>query len=503
MLALEFSFTARRFHATPWGSHANEGQPEWPPSPWRILRALVAVWLRATPDVPAADLETLVTSLAAPPSFVLPPGSIGHTRHYLPMDGGHSPTLGFDAFVALSPDENQVVVRWDQVQLAPHQRNLLARLLENVPYLGRAESWCRACLLPHESVPGEDAVNCRPVVSGTASGDGQLVDVLCASPDLSLGHLLVDTGNLRSERRVDPRTPPGSAWQLYVRPRIALPVGLALGRVPGPRPAEVVRFRLDVPVVRGAVGQGPLPSVVETLRVGDLARAAAMSRFGREQGGELSATLSGRYGGTVLEQQHRHAHYLPTDEDGDGRLDHLTVWAPGGLPSREVAALCGLRELRERTQRAEPLLLALTFLGYGSECDLPAQLRGPARVWESVTPFVLTRHPKTHRGATGRVFKSDSPTDQVLAELRHRGRPTARVVGGITHSPTGRHWLEFHRHRRNQRPPLGGGYGFRLHFDSEVAGPLALGFGAHFGLGLFVPTGNNARAVDPPPAGVR
>src|SRR5690606_41364458 len=34
------------YHATPWGSHANEAEIEWPPSPWRILRALVASWHR-------------------------------------------------------------------------------------------------------------------------------------------------------------------------------------------------------------------------------------------------------------------------------------------------------------------------------------------------------------------------------------------------------------------------------------------------------------------------
>ena len=48
---IKLKFPAGRYHATPWGRHVNEGVPEWPPSPWRLLRALVAVWKRTCPDL--------------------------------------------------------------------------------------------------------------------------------------------------------------------------------------------------------------------------------------------------------------------------------------------------------------------------------------------------------------------------------------------------------------------------------------------------------------------
>ena len=44
MITLSLRFLAGRFHATPWGHHVNEGCAEWPPSPWRLLRSLVAAW---------------------------------------------------------------------------------------------------------------------------------------------------------------------------------------------------------------------------------------------------------------------------------------------------------------------------------------------------------------------------------------------------------------------------------------------------------------------------
>ena len=42
MIGLEIRFLAGRFHGTDWHHAHNEGVPEWPPSPWRVLRALVS-----------------------------------------------------------------------------------------------------------------------------------------------------------------------------------------------------------------------------------------------------------------------------------------------------------------------------------------------------------------------------------------------------------------------------------------------------------------------------
>ena len=61
MLDLEFFFPAGRYHSTPWGRNINEGVPEWPPSPYRLARALIDVWKRKLPDLPEER-------------FVIPPG---------------------------------------------------------------------------------------------------------------------------------------------------------------------------------------------------------------------------------------------------------------------------------------------------------------------------------------------------------------------------------------------------------------------------------------------
>jgi CRISPR-associated protein Csb2 len=49
-------------------------------------------------------------------------------------------------------------------------------------------------------------------------------------------------------------------------------------------------------------------------------------------------------------------------------------------------------------------------------------------------------------------------------------------------------WTEFKRWRSSgSRPAVSEGYGFRITFSEEVAGPIALGYASHFGLGLFIP----------------
>ena len=60
--SLGLRFPWGRYHATAWGRQANEGAAEWPPSPWRILRALYATWRARAPAAgPQAGLGACPT----------------------------------------------------------------------------------------------------------------------------------------------------------------------------------------------------------------------------------------------------------------------------------------------------------------------------------------------------------------------------------------------------------------------------------------------------------
>ncbi|MHB8879537.1 MAG: type I-G CRISPR-associated protein Csb2, partial [Myxococcaceae bacterium] len=85
--AVALRFPTGRYHATPWGRAANEAAIEWPPSPWRLLRALYATWQWRASDLDTDAVETALGALAQAPSFRLPRHVEAHTRHYYPDAG--------------------------------------------------------------------------------------------------------------------------------------------------------------------------------------------------------------------------------------------------------------------------------------------------------------------------------------------------------------------------------------------------------------------------------
>ena len=74
MVAIGIRFTAGRYSATPWGHQVNEGLIEWPPSPWRLLRALVAVWHRTLPEARQEDVAGLLHALEVHPDVIVGQG---------------------------------------------------------------------------------------------------------------------------------------------------------------------------------------------------------------------------------------------------------------------------------------------------------------------------------------------------------------------------------------------------------------------------------------------
>lgn len=482
MIAIGIRFLAGRFHATPWGRHVNEGVPDWPPSPWRLLRALVSSWHRDGSACGRDELEALLQQLCGLPEFRLPRAAIGLTRHYEVWykKGPRDTTMVMDTFLALER-ASEVVVMWPEASLSERQRALLARLLSGVQYFGRAEAWCEAYLTDPRPA------NCRAIAPNSAlPPDARPVRVLLPAPHCTVDDLELGTNELRLKRkRLDP---PGSRWVFYALPADAFSVAGDLAPVVNPRPVRIVRY-----VIHGV----PRPSVTEAVLVGERARAAAMSIYGRQNQRAISPTLTGRSPAGESLTGHQHAFYLPADEDGDGRLDHLTVWAPQGFTASEQTALASLRTIDLGPGRPELRALLVGMLDSGERLPTCA----PATVWTTTTPFVLTRYPKTHRdgrpklGADG--LQVDGPEAQLRREWEQRRRDNPSLPELLTVEPVpylrvgGRiiRWLDFRRWRtRGAGSGTGWGVGFRLTFAGPVRGPLALGYGCHYGLGQFAPT---------------
>ncbi len=129
-----------------------------------------------------------------------------------------------------------------------------------------------------------------------------------------------------------------------------------------------------------------------------------------------------------------------------------------------------------------------------------AQLFGPARTWRSLTPFIPLRHPKRHRDGRPKLDKDGRQVDgfenQLRLELRRRELPAPVSVEPLPRAviegrPHRWRWLEFKQRRPGGNGTAAGwGAGFRIQFAEPVRGPLALGYGSHFGLGFFIADGN-------------
>lgn len=487
MVAVELTFTSRRFHATPWGRHVNEGVLEWPPSPWRLLRAIVATWHWAQTQIPAVQVVSILQALASEmPRYHLPLASSGHTRHYMPYnEGSKEPKLVLDSFVAVQP-EAKLTVMWPNIALNLQQQEILDRILRSMPYLGRAESWVEAALAAdHAALPKPNAY---ALESGPLpKGNWEVIPTLVPRHPLELQHLEIETTALRKSGAIDP---PGAQWQLYVRRDDCFTAFMN-------RPMSAPRHTSRPTVVRFALAGKVLPMAFDSLRWGDLARKCALAQFGRQNGGAKSPILSGKDPTGKPLKDHLHAFYLPSDEDGDGKLDHLTIWVPGGLDDRSYQAVVSIKTLNPGRGQ-EPVTLVYQAHGDAPDFEDVSPLFRQSKHWRSLTPYVLTQHIKFRgpRNEQGQKRMVNGPLDQIAREVQWRC-PGHRLKQPRLRSPNeaiallgDRHQgfrpVEFFRYR--QRGSNGGGaFNFCLEFQEPINGPLALGFSCHFGLGLFVP----------------
>ncbi len=542
MITFVFTFSAGRYHATPWGRNANEADVAWPPEPVRILRALIATWWRKADHdrFPKAVLDDLIDALAQEaPLFHLPDAVHSHIRAFMPAP--EKRTLIYDAFYRLDRNAELIVI-WPTVKLRDAQRELAAHLLERIGYLGRAESWADARIAdtgydrinacPRElaeqdipayaqdvlrlrndgaSVPFDTTLPMTPqrwkdiredlLESLKAKKNGRAI-AKATLPERLADALAVDTSDWR---KAGWSSPPPLRKVVYDRP--------AVGPLPRGRAAKPIASRDRQPghpeVARFVLAGRPQPRIEETLRIAEIARAALMSI--RQDDERPPIELSGRDENGPLrdDPEHTHAFYLPEDADGDGLIDHLIVYCRRGFSARAKWRLDRLTKLWIEHGRADDegergrkeWRLALEDIAAPEAFHDVSGLLRPAHSWRSVTPLLKSRFDKERPRAFESLVESyrsqiveewakrfpgwPPPSVEPLADTQNASR-FAVQVGGRSLSA-----LAFARTRSGRggvQPDTAGG-SFQLTFDRNLPGPIVLGWGAHFGLGLF--TGEN------------
>lgn len=462
-------FPLGQYHGTPWDRSANEGASEWPPSPWRLLRALVATWYTRWPDLPAPVLDGLLERLGDPPSYLTPPARPGHTRHYLPdLDHKKGETgntaLTLDSFLSV-PRDLELLVRWE-ADLEGEQREVLAKLLELMPYLGRAESVCEV-RLADDSEPDQNWW--RPGDPGPRQAR-----LLAPARPVSRPALEVSTVNVRKAKRT---TPLCTIWVSYGAAVQSAPQSEARSQGAA---VQALRFALS--------GSAPVTAGNGVLLADEAHRVAGKALM---RGGVMEYRRRLIMGTKGAATGHRHVHWIPVADGSEpsSAVRALVVWTEEGLQPDEVAAILSMRCLSGRRGpegegyqvRGLPKV-SLLFQAAGRADQVAPELTGPSRRWRSRTPYLPVRHRK-------RQDEADYVTADVATELRYRNLPPAVVtLAGPAAGNDGR-WARGYRryrmgeHLRDSRP----GLALMLEFEEPVQGPLLLGQLSHFGYGIFQP----------------
>ncbi|MGB3293408.1 MAG: hypothetical protein WBB01_10515, partial [Phormidesmis sp.] len=132
MLTIKIELIANRYHANPWNRAHVEGAVEWPPSPWRLLRAIFAGGFAA--GIAREDMQPVIGQLAAVlPSFYLPDSAYMQTRSPRKdrsdtVDLFHMGKDVYDAYLNFDQSDHTLWVQWP-IDLSAEDQILLSRCI--------------------------------------------------------------------------------------------------------------------------------------------------------------------------------------------------------------------------------------------------------------------------------------------------------------------------------------------------------------------------------------
>lgn len=501
-ILLKQSFPLGRYHANPWRAFAfDDPHGEWPPSPWRFLRAILARSFQLSRERENSGDDTLRQQLVrafceCKISFQLPAQSWRGPglQQYQPSEFKKIPaaaakpgektyntTKNKDNFW-LVPSEADALfwildgASWTEELLA-HVDECLARMT----YFGRAESITE--IERSESEADSIHANCELKDKRTSTS----VPVLCPSADATLEQVVYQT---HDDEVANSTTPPGAIWKYAERPARSKPASKMPSRKILP-PAQVVQF---------AIGGRVFPHLRYWLRITEKFRGIALRQLARQVTGshdakfaelppEIRAKFSlftGKGPTDAALAGHQHAAFFLIP-DSQGKPSRLICWREVPFADEEQTALLAAAEA--------PLAWdfgsddwKLRLVPLPAETPLPPDkdIFGQSAVWETLTPFVPPLHALGRNGKPKNGCEIEAQINNILSDSK---LPAARAT--VLFPPAvPAQWVKVHRPRRSRNEQTNAdkrAYRIRLQFDNPIQGPLFLGHSSHFGLGLFVP----------------
>lgn len=505
-ILLKQSFPLGRYHANPWRAFAfDDPHGEWPPSPWRFLRAILARSFQLSRERENTGDDALRQRLVrafceSKISFQLPAQSWRGPglQQYQPSEFKKIPaaaakpgektyntTKNKDNFWLLPSQADAFfwIIEGDSWtgELLAHVDECLARMI----YFGRAESITQI----ERSKSEADSIdgNCELRDKRTSTS----IPVLCPSAEATLEQVACQT---HDDAVANSTTPPGAIWKYAERPSRARPASKAPSRKALP-PSQIVQF---------AIGGRVFPPLRYWLRITEKFRGIALRQLARQLTRDPDAKfdalppeirakyslLTGKNADGSVLAGHQHAAFFLIP-DSQGKPSRLICWRKDSFTDEEQTALLAAAEA--------PLAWdfgsddwRLRLVPLPAETPLPPDrdIFSQSTIWESLTPCVPPLHFLGRNGKPKRGCEIDTQIADILSDL---GLSLATIT--LPSSPnTAAEWVKVHRPRHSRMGQTNEdkrGFRIRLQFKHPIPGPLHLGHSSHFGLGLFAPVVDN------------
>ncbi len=475
MIVLKINFLTGRYHSTPWGRNVNEGVPEFPPSPYRIIRTVMDSWFRKRSGWSLILLENIAEKLSnEAPSFRIPPYKEGVLKSYMSRNT-KDPTdkdLIYDGFISVLPND-PVYVIWENESLNEDEFFRLKEVVSIINYLGRSQSW-----VSMELMDGCDqSPNVIPLVrTAENSPYDEVVKVAIPVSKKDYGFnskkpwfesLGITTSYIQSNGLSNPYA---MKYENYIMKRgrnkteAELPINYSIKKI------NIILYSVDTKVP---------PMISESLQVGERIHKKLNGIYGKMFQNTRSTNLSGLEQDGSMSRGHKHIFIMPLDLNGTGRISHILIRGRLPFDAKELIALDRLRSVWQSNGRPD---IDLIPVEWGQEQNV--SVISSSKRFMSVTPVILTRHYRKGRGDFNNWLKRE-----LMLEIKDQGLPEPDLIKPLKKMiKNGRtyYWLDFKRNRKND--PINIGYGFEVTFKEDVYGPFSVGYGAHFGLGIFYPT---------------
>ncbi len=234
----------------------------------------------------------------------------------------------------------------------------------------------------------------------------------------------------------------------------------------------------QITTVMFALESKVLPLVLETVVISERVHRKLMGINKKILGdpSRVSEKFSGRDKQGNLLIGHTHIKILPLDRNNDGRIDHLMITGKEPFTKDEIKSIYAMKSIWQSDGKPDIKLIPLQW---GTMEEVAIDIG--SKKFRSETPFILTRHYRKGRGNFSQWLK-----EEVKKECKYHGYPEPVSINLLdTLSKNGHrfHWIEFVRSRKGD--PSRMGYGFEIEFSEPVLSPFSIGYGSHYGLGIF------------------